>query len=105
MLPPFQQQLNAWVSGEFGIQTYRLVIPFLYLWGVVSQKHAGMEITIKIDTRNKQAKALYEYLKTLPFVELEEPHYNKDTEKAIKEAKSGKTTEITLEDFRKELYT
>ena len=59
----------------------------------------------KIEKRNRQAKARYEYLKTLPFVELEEPHYNKDTEKAIKEAKSGKTTETTLEDFRKELYS
>ena len=64
-----------------------------------------MEITIKIDKRSKQAKVFYEYLKTLPFVELEEPRYNKDTEKAIKEAKSGKATQTTLEDFRKELYS
>jgi len=64
-----------------------------------------MEITIKIDKRSKQAKVFYEYLKTLPFVQLEEPRYNKDTEKAIKEVKSGKTTKISLEDFRKQLYS
>ena len=44
-----------------------------------------MEITIKIDKRSKQAKAFYEYLKTLPFIELEEHRFNKDTEKAIKD--------------------
>lgn len=64
-----------------------------------------MEITIKIDRRSKQAKAFYEYLKTLPFVEIEGPRYNKDSEKAIKEAKSGKATKTSLEDFRKELYS
>lgn len=64
-----------------------------------------MEITIKIDRRTKQAKVFYEYLKTLPFVEFEEPRYNKETEKAIKEAKSGKTTKTSLENFRKELYS
>jgi hypothetical protein len=64
-----------------------------------------MEITIKIDRRSKQAKAFYEYLKTLPFVEIEEPRYNKDTEKAIKGAKSRKATKTSLEDFRKELYS
>ena len=64
-----------------------------------------MEITIKIDKRSKQAKAFYEYLKTLPFVELGEPHYNKETEIAIKEAKSRKTSKISLEKFRKELYS
>ena len=63
-----------------------------------------MEITIKIDKRSKQAKVFYEYLKTLPFVELIEPCYNKETEIAIKEAKSRKTSKISLEDFRKELY-
>ena len=64
-----------------------------------------MEIMIKIDKRSKQAKVFYEYLKTLPFVELKEPRYNKTTEKAIKEVKSGKTTKISLEDFRKQLYS
>lgn len=64
-----------------------------------------MEITIKIDERSEQAKAFYEYLKTLPFVEIQEPRYNKDTEEAIKEAKSGQTTKTTLEEFRKKLYS
>lgn len=64
-----------------------------------------MKITIKMDKRNKRARELYEYLKTLPFVELEEPRYNQGTEKAIKEAKSGETTHISLEEFKKSLYS
>ncbi|KGE13058.1 hypothetical protein [Sphingobacterium deserti] len=64
-----------------------------------------MEITIRIDKRSKQAKVFYEYLKTLPFVQLEEPRYIKDTEKAIKEVKLRKTTKTTLEDFREDLYS
>ena len=47
-----------------------------------------MEITIKTDNRSKQAKASYAYLKTLPFVELGEPRYNKETKIAPKEARS-----------------
>ncbi|MBL1410370.1 hypothetical protein [Sphingobacterium faecale] len=62
-----------------------------------------MEITLKLDERSKQAKALYEYLKTLPFIEIEEKRYNSTTENAIKEAKSGKTNKISLADFRKQL--
>ncbi len=64
-----------------------------------------MEVKIKIDKRSKQAKVFYEYLKTLPFVELEEIRYNKETENAIKEAKSGKTTKVSLAEFRNELYS
>jgi hypothetical protein len=64
-----------------------------------------MELTIKIDKRSEQAKAFYEYLKTLPFIEIEEVRYNKDTEKVIREVKSGKTTKVSLEDFRKQLYS
>ena len=50
-----------------------------------------MEFTIKIDPRKKEAKALLEYLKNLPFVEfeLEKPRYNAETEKAIQEARNG----------------
>jgi len=44
-------------------------------------------------------------LKTLPFIELEEIRYNQETENAIKDAKSGKTTKISLTEFRKELYS
>lgn len=51
-----------------------------------------MEITIKIDKRTKQAKAFFEYLKTLPFIELENtPRYNNETEKVIKEVKKNKS--------------
>ena len=64
-----------------------------------------MELTIKIDKRSEQAKAFYEYLKTLPFIEIEEVRFNKDTEKVIREVKSGKTTKVSLEDFRKQLYS
>jgi len=64
-----------------------------------------MKITIKINRRSEQAKAFYEYLKTLPFIEIEDIRYNKNTEKAIKDVKSGKTTKISLEDFRKQLYS
>jgi len=64
-----------------------------------------MEITVKIDKRTKQAKAFFEYIKTLPFVEIEEPRYNQTTKNAIKEVKSGKTTTISLSDFRKQLYS
>jgi len=66
-----------------------------------------MEFTIKIDERKKEAKALLEFLKNLPFVELdlEKPRYNTKTEKAINEARTGKTVKTTLDDFRKELYS
>ncbi len=66
-----------------------------------------MEFTIKIDERKKESKALLEFLKNLPFVELdlEKPRYNSKREKAINEAKSGKSTPISLEDFRKQLYS
>lgn len=59
-----------------------------------------MEITIKIDQRNKQAKALLEYIKTLPFVEIqnkddEKSPYNPDfvakIRRAEKEIEEGKT--------------
>ncbi len=64
-----------------------------------------MEITVKIDKRTKQAKAVVEMLKTFDFVKFEKPRYNKETEKAVKEAKAGKTTKISLTDFRKQLYS
>lgn len=51
-----------------------------------------MEITIKIDKRSKQAKAFFEYIKTLPFIEVEteKPRYNAETEKAIKDVREGR---------------
>mgnify|MGYP003420996779 CR=1 FL=1 len=49
-----------------------------------------MEITIKIDERKKEAKALVEFLKNLSFVEISsEKRYNKETEKVIYDAKKG----------------
>jgi antitoxin component of RelBE/YafQ-DinJ toxin-antitoxin module len=50
-----------------------------------------MEIIIKIDQRKKEAKALIEYLKNLPFVEVatDTTRYNKTTEKAINDARKG----------------
>lgn len=64
-----------------------------------------MEITVKIDKRSKQAKAVLEMLKTFDFVKFEKPRYNKETENAIKEVKSDKATRISLTNFRKQLYS
>lgn len=63
-----------------------------------------MEITIKIDQRSKQAKAFYEYLKSLPFVKVEERELNKVTKEAMEEVKNGKATKVSLDQFRKQLY-
>lgn len=68
-----------------------------------------MEITIKIDHRKKEAKAFLEFIKSLSFVKIEEvettQRYNNETEKAIKEARSGKASQISLTDFRKQLHS
>lgn len=64
-----------------------------------------MEITVRINKQSKQAKAVVEMLKTFDFVKFEKPRYNKETEHAIEEVKSGKTTKITLTNFRKQLYS
>jgi hypothetical protein len=50
-----------------------------------------MEITIRLDQRKKESRALLEFLKNLPFVEVNnnKPRYNAATEKAIKDAKNG----------------
>lgn len=50
-----------------------------------------MEITIKIDNRKQEAKALLAYLFELPFVKVQnkKPHFNAETEKAIQDAKTG----------------
>ncbi|WP_281238169.1 hypothetical protein [Flavobacterium praedii] len=55
-----------------------------------------MEITIKIDQRKKEARALLEFLKNLPFVELniEKPRYNPETEKAIQDVRNGNTFKV-----------
>lgn len=50
-----------------------------------------MEVTLKFDQRKKETKALLEYLKSLPYIEVEtnKPRYNVATEKAIQDAKNG----------------
>lgn len=49
-----------------------------------------MSTIVKIDNRSKAAKLLLEYIKTLPFVQIEEkPRFNSETEKAISNAKKG----------------
>lgn len=63
-------------------------------------------VTVNINENSKEAIALLEYLKSLSFVEVEEkPRYNATTEKAIKDAREGKTEEVSLESFRKMLYS
>ena len=68
-----------------------------------------MEIVLKIDQRKKEAKALIEYLKNLPFVEIEnmpnKKRYNIETEKAIDDARSGNTYPTNLQELRKQLYS
>ena len=54
-----------------------------------------MEITIKIDQRNKQAKALLEYIRTLPFVEVKDNEkegspYDPEFVKIVKESAASK---------------
>lgn len=68
--------------------------------------------TIIINKRTKSGKLLFEMAKLLSEInkdviitEREKPRYNKETEQAIKEAKLGKTTQISIEDFRKQLYS
>jgi uncharacterized protein YcgI (DUF1989 family) len=63
-------------------------------------------VTVKINEDSKQARALVEMLRTFPFVEfMEKPRYNKETEKAIVEARTGKAKKVSLEDFRKQLLS
>lgn len=68
-----------------------------------------MEIVLKIDQRKKEAKALIEYLKNLPFVEIEnmpnKKRYNIETEKAIEDARTGNTYTTNLEELRKQMYS
>lgn len=62
-----------------------------------------MATIVRIDSRSKAAKLLLEYIKTLPFVEVEEkPRYNAETEKAIAKAKKG--MEVNRVKNSKELF-
>lgn len=63
-------------------------------------------VTVHINEKSKQAKALIEMLKTFSFVEIEEkPRYNEETEQALKDARAGKTEELTLDSLRDQLYS
>ena len=68
--------------------------------------------TITINKRTKAGKLLFEMAKILSEkkesgVTIDEikPRYNSQTEKAIKEARAGKTNPVSLEDFRNQLYS
>lgn len=66
-----------------------------------------MEVIIKFDQRKKETKALLEYLKNLPYIEVSsnKPRYNAETEKAIIEVKNGKTEKTNLTELRKLMYS
>ena len=69
-------------------------------------------ITLKINERSKVGIALrnlLEVLKTQPGIEIIEDNdsnkrFNSETIKAINDAKTGKTENISLTQFRKQLY-
>lgn len=69
-----------------------------YLW----IKTKKIETIIKIDNNSKAAKAFIAFVKTLPFVsvvdsnKVEDPkaRYNAETEKAIDDARKGKTFKV-----------
>ncbi|RZF59577.1 hypothetical protein [Sphingobacterium corticibacterium] len=62
-------------------------------------------VTVRIKSKNKQAKALIEMLRTFSFVEVEEEQrYNAETEKAIQEVRKGKVVKAeNSEDLFKQL--
>jgi hypothetical protein len=63
-------------------------------------------VTVRIDDKSKQAKALIEMLKTFSFVEIEDkPRYNEETEQAIQDARAGKTEKLDLDKLRRQLYS
>ncbi len=60
-----------------------------------------MALVAKIDQRSKEAKALIEYLKQLPFVKIEQTDkspYNPEFVKKINKARSEKTGKIVTAD-------
>ncbi len=63
-------------------------------------------ITLSYDARNVIAKKTIAYILSLGvFKNAEKPRYNSETEKAIQDARLGKTTPLNLDDFRKQLYS
>ena len=68
--------------------------------------------TITINKRTKAGKLLFEMTKILSekkesgvTIDETKPRYNNQTEKAMKEARAGKTSSVSLEDFRNQLYS
>lgn len=52
-------------------------------------------VTVRIKDDSKEAKAIIEMLKAFPFVEMDQStRYNKETEEAIKEVRTGKAKMI-----------
>ncbi|MEQ9297193.1 MAG: hypothetical protein RIF33_01450 [Cyclobacteriaceae bacterium] len=48
-------------------------------------------VTVHIDDKTEQAKAIVEMLKTFAFADVEEPpRYNEETEQAIRDVRAGK---------------
>jgi hypothetical protein len=63
-------------------------------------------ITLYYNARNVLAKKTIAYILSLGvFKNAEKPAYNSETEKAIQDARLKKTTPLSLEDFRKQLYS
>ncbi|WP_310557685.1 hypothetical protein [Flavobacterium sp.] len=63
-------------------------------------------ITLSYDARNVIAKKTIAYILSLGvFKNAEKPRYNSETEKAIQDARLRKTTPLSLDDFRKQLYS
>lgn len=71
---------------------------FVYLLS----KRSVMTTTIKINRRSKQAKILFEYLKTLPFVEISE-NEKADFEKSEKKVLSVKEKNKQIKEFSKKV--
>jgi len=66
-----------------------------------------MSVVFKVDSKSKSALQFIEFIKTLPFVKVEEPakKMNKETIKAIEEVEQGKAEKLTLEEFRNQLFS
>ncbi len=67
------------------------------------------EIILRYDARNSLAKRTIEYILSLGVFERigknTKNTLNKNTLEAIKEAETGNAEEISLQDFRKQLYS
>jgi antitoxin component of RelBE/YafQ-DinJ toxin-antitoxin module len=66
-----------------------------------------MSVVFRVETKSKTALQFIEFIKTLPFVKLEEPKkkLNKETIKAIEEVEQGKAEKLSLTEFRNQLYS